>query len=276
MAYQVSHSGYKSENQIQKQYQDRVSFLLGGRSESQLNTAEKLVLSQLALASQMDPRIGSVMFLTIGDALQGVLTANKLDKLTDEQFQVDSYVCEWINKFRGKSVFKITNEEAINALGSINEKEFGEQIATWILELVLNSLRTENYSGITGEKYFLTDFEIDPKDDFEMVSELRNHGRKFVDRLIAQECTTSDYWGGDTVLLIAECGMLGAYVLTKLGYSGKINELRRKVFKAVTESFLKDENLDFTAAIGGAEFAKLATPLYTHCTDFGENLACLL
>lgn len=273
MAYQTYRTSYKPEDEIRDQYDAYRLSLLNGRDENELDTLEKETLVKLEQASQLDPRLPGVMFLLVGEALRGVLVAKTLDEMTDDEFSTSPRVFGWVDDFKGSSIFRVVNKEAVDAIGVVDEKDYEQQIFDWVHELVINSLRSENYSGKKGERYFLTGFEINIEDDFEMASEIRGYGRNYVDKLIAQECATSDYWGGDTALLIAECSMLGAYVLTKLGYGKKITDFRKRVFKTITEGFLKDDRLDFIVAIGGASFAELATPLYTHCASFGKNLA---
>lgn len=93
--------------QVETQYEERIIILLSGRNSEDLAGKDKEAYDKLIRCSMYDPRRPDVGFETKEMVYKGFEIADKLDRLTDEEFMTNSYVLEWIDEI-GDGM-KITN-----------------------------------------------------------------------------------------------------------------------------------------------------------------------
>lgn len=87
----------KRIQQIINQYEKRILLLLNGRQKEQLAENERKIYDILVRASMYDPRRPDVGFGSKEMVEKGFEIGAKLDKMSEKEFMINSYVLEWID-----------------------------------------------------------------------------------------------------------------------------------------------------------------------------------
>lgn len=95
-------TGYLSDSEIEALYQKK--------SESII---DKTVKDKLFKASLYDPRKSDIYFSSVESANKGKEIADKLDKITTEEFLSSDYAYQWFDELSGASLFKIVNKSVL-------------------------------------------------------------------------------------------------------------------------------------------------------------------
>lgn len=95
-------TGYSSDSEIEALYQKK----------SELVT-DKTVKDKLFKASLYDPRKSDIYFSSVESANKGKEIANKLHRMTTDEFLGSNYSYQWLDELSGASIFKIVNKNVL-------------------------------------------------------------------------------------------------------------------------------------------------------------------
>jgi hypothetical protein len=113
-------TGYKSSEKIDSQYNQKIRLLIRKKGEPKsVGQSEKRRLNIIKVLTQnkyFDPRHKEVCFGLEEEAKIGVQIADKLDMMSDQEFMVCSYPYEWMNELKQKTITRVTNKEAVDAI----------------------------------------------------------------------------------------------------------------------------------------------------------------
>jgi len=257
------------------QYQDRIDALLNGRCKDDLAEPEKEIYNSLYKASLLDPRLPDIMFGTSVEALIGSKIASKLDSMSNEEFSASPFVYEWLDQFKSKSIYKITNNEKIKSGKTLGRRETEKQILDYVYGIVSMASHFEGELA-DNSKYFDIDFDINSQDDKIMAEEMKVNGLVYAKKLLEENEYYPDCGYDELIILLGEQCMLGAYILTKLYSNNSSKKLMNRLIKYTSNVYLKDEKMDLIIAGGIADLIASAREFFQDCIRYGEKVATSL
>lgn len=98
-------TGYLSDSEIEALYQKKSELV-----------NNKEVQNKLFNASLYDPRKSDIYFSSAESANKGKEIADKLHKITTEEFLNSNYAYQWFDELSGASIFKIVNKNVLKPL----------------------------------------------------------------------------------------------------------------------------------------------------------------
>lgn len=150
--FSFSKTVFKESKQIRSLYDKKIELLLNSRKESTLNPRETEILQLLRRAKDFDPRYLGTCFGLEKEAKIGVTIAENLDRLSDKEFLISSYPYEWLYELKQKTICRVTNKEAVDAIEN-NYKNENDKKTSPLLEIIKGDITELDVDAIVNSAH---------------------------------------------------------------------------------------------------------------------------
>lgn len=207
--YSFNKVGYSDPKVIESLYITKIEQLLNGRKEADLSESEKQINLKLQRSIYYDPRLPDVYFVSEETVRKAQQIADKLHKMTQDEFLSGEYSYQWLDELTGTSLYKVIDPSILTSVQP-------NDLVRAVLDIVNSSDRrmpAHFTSNGNRTQSFCVNFDISEADEYAMASEA---------------------WGTATdpsIIKIGEDVMLAAYIAVKLGGEEYISELQDIILK---------------------------------------------